>query len=87
MASFAQKITESAKRQNIVLVTGGRDHTGRAAWYYLQVDAHQRARFERVVKSGALTLSEYGTVLLSGYGDAPGADAQSFMRTNYGFEG
>lgn len=87
MPSFAQKIATDTQRQNIYLVTGGRDHTGRAAWYYIRVDDHQRARFERVVRSGALTLTEYGTILESGYGDTPPESVRNRMKIEHGFTG
>lgn len=85
--SFAQRIAEGTTRQNIFLVTGGNDSSGRAAWYYVEVDAAQKARFQRSVKSGALNLSEYGTIVRSGYGATPPDTVRQFMKNNYGFEG
>ncbi len=68
-------------------MTGGKDGSGQLAWYYVQVDPHQRIRFERVIKSGAMVLTEYGKVLLSGYGAQPNDSARAFMKNEHGFEG
>ncbi|MFM9890248.1 MAG: hypothetical protein ACKVOE_06365 [Rickettsiales bacterium] len=86
MASFAQKI-EQQRPLNIYLVTGGRDHTGRPAWYYIDVLPHRKLQFERVLRSGAMSLTEYGTILQSGYGTKPPQQTIAFMKQEYGFEG
>lgn len=86
MASFAQKL-EQKRPQNIYLVTGGRDHTARPAWYYVQVEPHLKLRFERAIKSGAMNVSEFGRILESGYGEKPPELTRARMKRDYGFEG
>ena len=87
MASFAQKLAADNQRRNIYLVTGGKDHTGRPAWYYVQVESNLKMRFERAVRSGAIGLTEYGAILQSGYGEKPPESMREYMKKEYGFEG
>lgn len=86
MASFAQKI-EQQRPHNIYLVTGGRDHTGRPAWYYIDVMPQRKLQFERVLRSGAMSLGEYGAILQSGYGTKPPQEIMDYMKREFGFEG
>ena len=86
MASFAQKITAGNAKRNIYLITGGKDHTGRPAWYYVRVEDHLKLRFERAIKAGAIELSEFGTILESGYGAHPSEATRAQMKEQYGFE-
>lgn len=87
MSGFAQRISQQNQRQNLVLVTGGRDHSGRPAWYYVLVEPHLKLRFDRAVKSGAMDLKEFGSIVASGYGEQPPELTRARMKAEYGFEG
>lgn len=87
MTSFAQRISHTLACQNIFLVTGGKDSSGVAAWYYVQVESHQKPRFDRAIRSGAMTLTDYGNILRSGYGETPPEHVRADMKQRYGYEG
>ena len=85
MSSFAAQVI-SSRTQNIYLITGGRDHTDREAWYYLQVEPTKTALLERGVQTGKLNLSDLGLILESGYGARPPETIRKKMQEKYGFE-
>lgn len=85
--SYAQRIDKQTQRQNIYLVTGGRDVSGKPSWYYVQVEPHLKLRFERAIKSGAMNVGEFGRIVESGYGEKPPELTRARMKRDYGFEG
>ncbi|GEM_PF-1081472 len=86
MTSFAQKISNFRESQNIYLVQGGKDKTGRPAWFFLKVEALKLRSFLQKIKTGAINLIEYGEVIESGYGDAPNESVLQKMHDKYGFK-
>ncbi len=69
----------------IYLIRGG-DSTGRAAWYYVEVDREKKAQFEHDAKQGQIQLTEYGKIIISGYGEEPPQSVRKRMKDEYGFE-
>jgi hypothetical protein len=63
----------------------GNDSTGRPAWYYLRAHRGKKVAFETASKRGNVQLTEYGTIILSGYGKTPPPDVVARMSAEYGF--
>ena len=82
---FAQKI--SAGGESVFLVHGGKDTTGQESWFFVDVPSPKRAAFLRGVKSGSIDLTQFGTVLESGYGAHPHPSIISRMKAEYGYTG
>ncbi|QJW94018.1 hypothetical protein [Frigoriglobus tundricola] len=80
--SFADRVRR--ERAGNVFLVRGRDATGRAAWYFVLVDAAKRAAFRKAA-AGQLELNAYGRIIASGFGTEPPADVNERMRTEYGF--
>jgi len=85
--SHAQRIGQQSQRQNLYLITGGRDASNKPAWYYVQIEPHLKMRFERAIKSGAMNVTEFGSIVESGYGEKPPELTRARMKRDYGFEG
>jgi hypothetical protein len=64
----------------------GNDSTGRAAWYYLRVEPLKKTVFERESRKGQIQLTDYGTILMSGYGENPPRDVVRLAKEEFGFE-
>ena len=62
-----------------------KDGTGREAFYYIMVDNHKMAAFEKALSSGSLELTDYGKIITSGYG-APTAETKQKMFDEYEFK-
>lgn len=86
MLSFAQKLEASHATQNIFLITGGADHTGKNAWYYVQLDPKKKPFFQHAIKAGNANLDDYGSILFSGYGETPPKRVRQRIKKEYGFE-
>lgn len=76
----------SSSRADCIYLIRGNDSTGRAAWYYLQVEKLKKKLFETNAKKGQIQLTEYGKILTSGYGEYPPADVKKRMKDEFGFE-
>lgn len=74
----------NASSSDIYLVRGN-DSTGRPAWYYFRVGRGKKRAFETASKRGTLQLTEYGTILVSGYAKNPPPDVVKRMFDEYGF--
>lgn len=86
MTSFTKKIS-TERGENIFLVTGGKDQTGRDAWYFIRVESTKINAFRRTIKAGNISLTDYGNILKSGYGKEPSETVITFMREEYGYAG
>ncbi len=53
----------------IFLIRGESD--GKAIWHYLQVDKLKLPLYKRAAMQGSIDVADYGTVLISGWGDRP----------------
>jgi hypothetical protein len=80
-----RSFTSRVSREHIYLVRG-KDSTGHAAWYYIRVERPKRNLFERESRKGQIQLTDYGTILMSGYGEKPPPDAVRRAREEFGFE-
>ena len=81
---FIQKV-EATRSGNIFLVTGGKDKSGYDAWYYVQVEPLKISLFQKMIKSGAIKLDEFGKILESGFGKTPDEMAIKKMKEQYNF--
>lgn len=70
---------------NLFLVRGN-DSTGRKAWYYLQVQRGKVSQFEKQIATTSVKLTDFGQIILSGYGEDPPPDAIEKMKREYDFE-
>jgi hypothetical protein len=82
--SFAD-IVQSSRADCIYLVRGN-DSTGRAAWYYVMVDKLKKRIFESDAKKGQIQLTDYGKIIISGYGEEAPNSVKQRMKDEYGFE-
>lgn len=57
------------------------------SWFFLQVMQAKLQAFRRAMAEGELELTEYGTVLASGFGVSPPTRTMKRMQTLYGFKG
>jgi len=80
--------TALAKRvegKKIYLVRG-RDR-GRDAWYYVLVNKKPLVVFEKDLRRGSLVLTDYGDVLMSGWGKDPPPEVKNRAWEEWGFQG
>lgn len=73
------------RSENVYLVVGT-DTTGRKAWYYLHVHATKKRQFDLQSSHGSINLNDFGSILLSAYGDRPPEDVVKRARDEFGFE-
>lgn len=78
-------VVNTSRADSIYLIRGN-DSTSRAAWYYLQVDKLKKKLFETDAKKGQIQLTDYGKIIISGYGEQVPADVKKRMKDEYGFE-
>lgn len=78
-------IVKSSRTSDIFLIRG-KDTTGRRAWYYLLVEKTKKRLFESDVKRPQMQLTDYGTIVYSGYGENPPDDIKTKMFDDYGFK-
>lgn len=86
MSGFASRMQARAG-ENIFLVTGGADSTGKDAWYFVQVESSKIQAFLRAIKSGAMDLVKFGEILKSGYGASPSQTIIDEMKEHHGYKG
>jgi hypothetical protein len=84
--AFTQALDQS-RGDNVYLVHGGKDHTEQSSWYFIRVGATKTSAFLKAIKTGAIDLESYGTILESGYGKEPPHSVVEYMRASYGYAG
>ena len=82
--SFADKVTSS--RGSDIYLVRGQDTTGRQAWYYVLVDKAKKRAFEGREGTPDLKLTDYGSILHSGYGEDPSEAMVKKMFEEYGYK-
>lgn len=82
--SFAESVASS--RTDCVYLIRGNDSTGRAAWYYVLVDKPKKRVFETEARKGPVLLTDYGKIIISGYGEEAPDDVKKRMKDEYGFD-
>jgi len=83
--SFAKQLAEARNSDSIYLVRGGRDHTGRPAWYFVRVESTKQRMFLQHIRSGALDLTGFGEIIESGYGEEPPEAVVAHMKAFHNF--
>jgi hypothetical protein len=78
---------KQSRGADIYLVLGGNDASAQPAWYFIRVEAAKQRMFLKTINSGAAKLSQFGTILGSGYGKEPPYSVLERMRTIYGYTG
>lgn len=72
------------KRGHLFYLVTGKDHTGQSAYYYILVDKHRHSAFLKAFDKPNMELTDYGKVIVSGYGGMPPEELQEEMRKKYG---
>jgi type IV secretory pathway TraG/TraD family ATPase VirD4 len=78
-------LTKRIEGQKVYLVRG--KDRGREAWYYVLVNKKPQVVFEKDLKRGSVVLTDYGDVLMSGWGKDPPPEASRRAREEWGFQG
>ena len=81
--AFAQRISSHP----VILVRHDAHDHQQASWFFVQVVQAKRGAFRRTLATGAMELTDFGTVLASGFGASPPAKTLARMQTFYGFKG
>lgn len=82
--SFVDQIASS--RGSDIYLVRGKDTTDRQAWYYVLVERTKKRAFEAREGTPNLKLTDFGTILHSGYGQNPPEDIVQKMFDEYGFK-
>ena len=86
---FADRVrkekTEMQAAKDMYLVRGN-DSTEKPAWYYLRVAQPKQRRFELDARKGQIQLTDYGKIIISGYGKEVPEHVRKRMKDEYGFE-
>lgn len=89
--SFAARIDSKQHRvpvtHPVLLIRHDAQGSQPASWFFVQVVQAKLQAFRRALTSGALELTDYGTVLASGFGASPPSRTLTRMQTIYGFKG
>jgi hypothetical protein len=78
--SFVDKL-QSSRTELVWLVTGF--DGGKPAWHYVQVEKTKLAMFKARNKDGS-NLTDYGTILYSGWGVEPPEDIKQKIKEQFG---
>lgn len=73
---------------NPVFLVKDDDIRGERAYYFIRIDRRKLHAFLRDSQNGrSITLSDYGEILFSAYGEHPSPYVEAYMREHYGWEG
>ena len=78
---FTAKI-QSSRNELIWLVKA--EDGGNPCWYYLQLEKTKLILFKARGRTDSLKLTDYGTILYSGWGDAPPEDIKQKIKDDFG---
>ena len=74
----------ASQSELVYLARGKEKHSGNQAWYYVQVGSRAKLPvFLQKIKTG-INLSDYGTILYSGWGDEPPEDVRVKIIQQFG---
>lgn len=79
---FADKVIK--QRGNLLYLVTGKDSTGQRAYYYLLVDKPKLEGFLQAFDKPGMELTDFGKVIVSGYGDEPPAEVDAEIKQKYG---
>lgn len=74
-----------AENPDHIFLVRGIDTTGDNAWYYVMIDRGKRDAFRNQNGVDLLNITDYGTILHSGFGDHPPEAIRMRMEEEYGF--
>jgi hypothetical protein len=74
-----------SERPDHIFLVRGQDTSGESAWYYIMVDKGKRDAFRAQSGVHQLTLTDYGVILYSGFGEYPPEAIQQRMLEDYGY--
>ncbi|MBY0407101.1 MAG: hypothetical protein K2Q01_05365 [Rickettsiales bacterium] len=83
--NFSQAM--QAERPDHIFLVRGQEASGESAWYYIMVDRGKREAFRAQSGVRQLTLTDYGVILFSGFGENPPEAIKLRMQEDYGFTG
>ncbi len=70
------------KDGDLVWLVRGKD-AGRPAWHYVMISRSKLALFRRAISTGSLDVSDYGSILESGWGEDPPQESVARIRERY----
>ena len=74
-----------AQHPDHIFIVRGLDTTGEHAWYYVMIDRGKRDVFRAQSGVALLKITDYGTILHSGFGEHPPENIRRRMEEEYGF--
>ena len=77
--------TAQAQRSDHIFLVRGLDTTGQNAWYYVMADTGKRDAFRSKSGVALLKLTDFGTILYSGFGTNPPETIRRRMEDDYNF--
>ena len=83
---IAPRILTQAKG-DIFLVQGGIDASGRKSWYFVRVQSSKVRAFLAAVAQKHINISQYGEIVVSGFGETPPTHVVEHMRIAHGYTG
>jgi hypothetical protein len=82
--SFYTSLVENSRSSLVYLVRLKEEPSELDAWYYLQVKSKTlESIFLKKIKTG-INLTDYGTILYSGWGDEPPEDIKQKIKEQFG---
>lgn len=82
--SFATDVLIS-RAPTICLIKAPAGEERKPAWYYIVPFEGQAEHLARSVTSGPTQLTDYGRIIISGYGESPPDDVVAYIKSTYGF--
>lgn len=84
MTSFLDRVKKS--RDGNVWLLRTTDAQARACYFYIRVDPLKKAILENRIGQSGLTITDYGEIITSGFGENPPLAVAQRMKDEYGFE-
>ena len=78
--TFLQKLSTS--RPELLYIVRGED-AGKHCWHYILVDKMKVEAFKKDLKAAGIYLSQYGKILVSGWGENPPEDIDTKIKAEY----
>lgn len=73
----------TSSRIHYVIAT---DMTGRRASYFVQVEPRKEPLFLKAVRGKHIRFDQYGTIVVSCYGEKPTPDAKRLLKERYNYD-
>lgn len=78
--------THTSKKGKYIYKIQSADREGRRVWFFIMVNPAKTKTFLNIKKKSMINLSDYGEILMSGFGDAPPQEAIDEINAQYNLE-